>query len=96
MVVLESITKCNQMETNEEEPDIIETKPNYENTGPLKFHYSDIRNRNFQTKFMNHFRKNPDDNPEVDSLAIVHESRNNIDLDISYSEVIVGSTKTIY
>ena len=52
---------------------------------------------NFQAKFMNHFGKNQCNKPETDSLPIIYETHNkDPELDISYSEIVVGSTKTIY
>lgn len=57
--------------------------------------YKDIKNRKFTTKFINKLEKEHKTlQVEVDSI-VIHDDRRAID-DISYSEELVGSEKTIY
>lgn len=46
---------------------------------------------------MHNFGRNLFNKPETDTLPVIYEShKKDQDLDISYSEIVVGSTKTIH
>lgn len=58
------------------------------------FHYSDITNRRFQPKFINHLSKTNVGERFNETTPVGMQQVK--DLDISYSEVIVGSAKTLH
>jgi hypothetical protein len=64
--------------------------------GRAKFHYSDIRNRKFGTKFLPKRQEKIHRKVIINQDSVIIQNDRKIVDDISFSEEIVGSEKTVY